>query len=116
MEHQRPQEPLTELSTETLLGGAAAVLEHDDITSNLPLFFHRRAYFHDLAGKNLVSAAILLTIHNIAYMQRLTKRIREAITEQRFPEFVRDFVRMHYPEGDEPEWVTMSLKYAGIEM
>jgi len=77
---------------------------------------YTRAYCHNLAGKNLTSAAILLTIHNIAYMQRLTKRIRAAITEQRFPQFVREYVRMQYPNKDEPEWVRLSLKYAGIEM
>lgn len=78
--------------------------------------WRRRAYLHTVAGKSLTSAAILLTIHNVAYMQRLTKRIRQAITEQRFPEFVREYVRMQYPKGDHPEWVRLSLDMAGISM
>eukprot|EP00873_Tetraselmis_striata_P042067 jgi/Tetstr1/462331/TSEL_007337.t1 len=77
---------------------------------------YSRAYLHTVAGKSLTSAAILLTIHNVAYMQRLTKRIRQAITEQRFPEFVREYVRMQYPKGDHPEWVRLSLDMAGISM
>jgi queuine tRNA-ribosyltransferase len=55
-------------------------------------------------------------MHNIAYMQRLTKRIRQAIMEQRFPDFVRHYVRMQYPKGDEPEWVRLSMQMAGISM
>uniref|UniRef100_A0A061QNN3 Queuine trna-ribosyltransferase n=1 Tax=Tetraselmis sp. GSL018 TaxID=582737 RepID=A0A061QNN3_9CHLO len=77
---------------------------------------YTRAYCHNLAGKSLTSAAVLITLHNIAYMQRLTRRIRSAITEQRFPEFVRGFVRGQYPKGDEPEWVRFSLECAGISM
>eukprot|EP00193_Tetraselmis_chui_P001457 CAMPEP_0177760360 /NCGR_PEP_ID=MMETSP0491_2-20121128/5227_1 /TAXON_ID=63592 /ORGANISM="Tetraselmis chuii, Strain PLY429" /LENGTH=398 /DNA_ID=CAMNT_0019276257 /DNA_START=220 /DNA_END=1416 /DNA_ORIENTATION=- len=77
---------------------------------------YTRAYLHTVAGRNLSTAGILLTMHNIAYMQRLTKRIRQAIMEQRFPDFVRHYVRMQYPKGDEPEWVRLSMQMAGISM
>ncbi|CAL5229875.1 g13287 [Coccomyxa viridis] len=75
-----------------------------------------RAYLHNLVGKGIPFAAVLMTYHNIAYTQRLTKQIREAITEQRFPAFVRDFVHKHYPKGDIPIWVIESLTEVGIDV
>lgn len=59
---------------------------------------YSRAYLHNLVAKGLPFAAHLVSYHNIAYTQSLTKRIREAIQEQRFPDFVHTFVRCHYPK------------------
>ena len=38
----------------------------------------------------------LLTMHNITYMMRLTRRMREAVVEGRYPQFVRAFLRVHF--------------------
>lgn len=57
---------------------------------------YTRAFLHNLVAKGLPFAAHLMSMHNIAYTQALTKRIREAIIEQRFPEFAHGFVRQHY--------------------
>jgi queuine tRNA-ribosyltransferase len=46
---------------------------------------YSRAYLHNVVTKGLASASILVTYHNVAYMQSLTRRIRQAIEEQRFP-------------------------------
>ena len=43
------------------------------------------------------------------------RNIREAIVEQRFPEFVRDFMHRMYPE-EVPEWVVNALREAEIEL
>ena len=75
-----------------------------------------RAFLHNLVGKGIPFAAVLMTYHNIAYTQRLTKQIREAITEQRFPAFVREFVQKHFPNGDTPVWVIESLNEVGIDV
>jgi len=52
---------------------------------------HSRAYLHHLAKSNEILAAMLLSKHNIFYYQNLMKDIREAITENRYDEFVRNF-------------------------
>ena len=75
-----------------------------------------RAYLHNLVGKGIPFAAVLMTYHNIAYTQRLTEQIREAITEQRFPAFVRGFVQGQFPNGDTPDWVVESLNGVGIDV
>ena len=49
-------------------------------------------------------------------MARLGAQIRAAITEQRFPEYVRTFVAGHHPDGLVPEWVRVGLDLAGIEL
>lgn len=77
---------------------------------------YTRAFLHNLVGRGLPFASNLVTYHNIAYMQRLTRGIRQAITEQRFPEFVRDFLRRTYPAGDVPAWAVEGLRMAGIHV
>lgn len=77
---------------------------------------YTRAFLHNLVAKGLPFAAHLMSMHNIAYTQALTKRIREAIIEQRFPEFAHGFVRQHYAKGDIPSWVYLALDGAGIPL
>ncbi len=77
---------------------------------------HSRAYLHALARRGLPAAAIAVTYHNVAYMQRLGRDIRAAIMEQRFPEYVRMFVRRHHPDGAVPQWIRTGLELAGIEL
>jgi queuine tRNA-ribosyltransferase len=77
---------------------------------------YSRAYLHNVVTKGLASASILVTYHNVAYMQNLTRRIRQAIEEQRFPDFVRGFLRDLHPQGDVPQWVCDALEAAGISL
>jgi queuine tRNA-ribosyltransferase len=46
-----------------------------------------RGYLHHLAKRREMLAAVLASIHNIRYYQRLMTRIREALTENRYAEF-----------------------------
>ena len=59
---------------------------------------YTRAFLQGLVARDLPFAAHLVTYHNIAYMQRLGREIRAAITQQRFPAYVRDFVHRHHPQ------------------
>ena len=77
---------------------------------------YTRAFLHNLVGKGIPFAAVLMTYHNIAFTQQLTRRIRAAITEQRFPAFVRDFVHQQHPNGDIPAWVIEALAEVGIDL
>ena len=68
-----------------------------------------------VSSRNMAAGAILISRHNVAYMQNLTLAMREAIQEQRFPEYVRNFVRIQYPTAaDCPLWVSEALTHAGI--
>ena len=52
---------------------------------------YSRAYIHHLQKCNEVLAVMLLTWHNIRYYQRLTAGLRQAISEDRLPEFCDEF-------------------------
>lgn len=77
---------------------------------------YTRAFLHPLVCRNLPFTSNLLTYHNVAFMQRLTKEIREAINEQRLPEYVRGVVNKHFPKGDIPAWVRSACEYANIDV
>lgn len=47
---------------------------------------------------------------------RLMSRIRQAIIEQRFPQFIRDFVSVHYQDKEIPSWIRNSLKSVNIDL
>ena len=40
---------------------------------------YTRAYLHGIVTSGMASAAILMTYHNVAYMQRLTHQMKESI-------------------------------------
>ena len=56
---------------------------------------------HRLVGTDS-HGAILVSIHNVYYMQRLMREIREAIVQQKF--CTPSFMAQQYPEGA-PGWV-----------
>lgn len=58
---------------------------------------YTRSFLQGLVARDLPFAAHLVTYHNIAYMQRLGRDMRAAISEQRFPAFVHGFVHRHHP-------------------
>ena len=77
---------------------------------------YTRAYLHTMVRRKLPFAAIALTYHNVAYMQRLGAQMRAAITQQRFPEFVRGFVRGHHPDVQVHAWIRIGLELADISL
>ncbi|KAK2956720.1 putative Queuine tRNA-ribosyltransferase catalytic subunit 1 [Blattamonas nauphoetae] len=57
----------------------------------------------------------LITYHNIAYMMNLTARLRAAITNGTFPQFVISFMKTIFPRRvDVPDWICNALAYAKI--
>mmetsp|Transcript_1572 Transcript_1572/g.5386 ORF Transcript_1572/g.5386 Transcript_1572/m.5386 type:complete len:477 (+) Transcript_1572:87-1517(+) len=76
---------------------------------------YSRAYLHNLARKE-PSGSQLISLHNIAYMARFTREMRQAILAGTFPQYVRTFVSRHYPEGGAPKWVREALHAAGIDL
>lgn len=76
---------------------------------------YSRAFLHTTATKETV-AAQLLTIHNIAYTQRLTREMHEAIKDGTFGEYVLNYMTTMYPKGNPPQWACDALRYAGIDV
>uniref|UniRef100_A0A383VT87 Queuine tRNA-ribosyltransferase catalytic subunit 1 n=1 Tax=Tetradesmus obliquus TaxID=3088 RepID=A0A383VT87_TETOB len=77
---------------------------------------YTRSYLHHVVTRGVSSASILVTYHNVAYMQGLTRRIRQAIKEQRLPDFSRAFLAGMFPAGNVPQWVVDALDVAGISL
>ena len=80
-----------------------------------------KARLHALLKANNPIAVELITQHNIAYMMSLVRSMRKAITENRFPEYVRAFINDQYPGKDQggedcPGWVVDALTAAGISL
>nr|XP_054509640.1 queuine tRNA-ribosyltransferase catalytic subunit 1 isoform X4 [Agelaius phoeniceus] len=77
---------------------------------------YSRAYLHALLRSN-TAALHLLTLHNIAYQMKLMGSIRDSIIQQRFPEFVRDFMdTMYGGRGGPPAWAREALESVGIPL
>lgn len=75
-----------------------------------------RAYIYTLMTHKESSGCALLTVHNVAFQLRLMKRIRESILEDRFPDFVRDFMKSNFPGGEYPQWAIDSLSAVGVKL
>lgn len=58
----------------------------------------------------------LLSYHNLAYMMRLIRRMREAVIAGNYPDFVRAFLVRMFPAGDVPQWVRDATAAAGIDV
>ena len=59
---------------------------------------YTRSFLHNLAARGLPFASTLVTYHNVAYTQALTRRMRTALEGGSFPDFVRGFVRGHFAQ------------------
>ncbi len=59
-----------------------------------------RSYIHHLLNRGETLGKILLTIHNIKFMMDFMKKIREAIKEEKFEKFKKEFLN-NFMKGDE---------------
>ncbi|KIW05981.1 queuine tRNA-ribosyltransferase [Verruconis gallopava] len=73
-----------------------------------------RAQIHHLAAKETVGAHVV-TIHNVHYQLDLMRQARNAILEDRYPQFLRDFFASYYPDGA-PQWAKDALAGVGVEL
>ena len=56
-----------------------------------------RAYLHHLFAANEVLSAILASIHNVHFYQRLVREARDAIVAGNFVQFRREFLASYLP-------------------
>lgn len=77
-----------------------------------------RARIHALLKAQNVLGVQLLTQHNICYMMGLVKRMRDAILQGKFKDFVHDFLKAHFNNQpkDIPQWVRDALQAAAIPL
>lgn len=61
-------------------------------------------------------ASSILSVHNIAYQLNLMRDIRTAIIEDRFPAFIRDFMRGMYTSREVPQWIQDALKSVNVDL
>lgn len=74
-----------------------------------------RAYIHHLVAKETVGAH-LLTMHNINHLLSLMKAIRNAIFEDRYPAFIKDFFATKFHDTRYPDWAVGALRRVGIDL
>ncbi|OJD15882.1 queuine tRNA-ribosyltransferase [Emergomyces pasteurianus Ep9510] len=75
-----------------------------------------RAYIHHLAAKETVGAH-LLTMHNVHYMLAMMSSLRQAIIEDRFPDFLRVFfLKMYGHSSNIPQWAITALRGVGVDL
>jgi hypothetical protein len=79
---------------------------------------YSRAALHVMFKENSALAAQLLTKHNVSYMMRLMRTMRQSIMDgpAAFEQYVRSFFAMQFPDHDVPLWVVDALKTADIEI
>lgn len=77
-----------------------------------------RARLHALLKSQNVLAVQLLTQHNVCYMMGLVRRMREAIIQSKFQDFVNSFLQAHFDDSSHPlpQWVRDAMKAAGITL
>lgn len=88
------------------------------ISEDCPCFTcqnYTRAYLHSIIQKE-TTACHLLTIHNLAYQLNLMRQVRQSITEDRFPDFIVQFLHDLYGKSEDiPQWVKDALMQFDIK-
>ncbi|XP_049531365.1 queuine tRNA-ribosyltransferase catalytic subunit [Anopheles darlingi] len=75
---------------------------------------YSRAYLHHIVTVEPVACSIV-TVHNVAFQLRLMRDMRQAITEDRFPEFVQEYISIRYPDNTAvPQWIREALAAVNI--
>ena len=76
---------------------------------------YTRAHIHNLTCKEQTGAQ-LMTYHNITYMMKLMKDMREAIVAGYFEKHVKNFFETQFPKHDYPTWATDALSSVQINL
>lgn len=74
-----------------------------------------RAFVHHVATRE-TAGAHLLTLHNVHYQLELMRQARQAILRDEYPEYVQEFFKNLYPNGDYPGWAIDALRSVNIEL
>ena len=76
---------------------------------------YTRAFLYTCVAQETVGAH-LVTLHNMHYMKRLMREVREAILQDAYPAYVQAFLDRQYPSGHVPDWVRDALLVAGMTL
>lgn len=76
---------------------------------------YTRSYLHHIATIETVSCS-LLSIHNVAFQLKLMGNIRESITKDEFPQFVKQFMKEHFDDKQVPKWIVEALNKVNITL
>ncbi|XP_067144463.1 queuine tRNA-ribosyltransferase catalytic subunit 1 [Centruroides vittatus] len=87
----------------------------DDKCSCSTCAHYTRAYLHSIVTRETV-ACHLLSVHNVAFQMNLMRSIRESIKENKFPEFVKEFMQKVYFDRRYPKWVYDALLSVNIHL
>ncbi|KAJ2601020.1 Queuine tRNA-ribosyltransferase catalytic subunit 1 [Coemansia sp. RSA 1722] len=75
---------------------------------------YTKAYLHTTVTKD-TTGCHLITIHNIAFQMRLMRDIRNAIVQDRFPLFIREFMQTRFGKTV-PRWIVEALKSVNVDL
>lgn len=77
---------------------------------------YTRAYLYQIVGKKDSNSAQLITMHNITYLCNLMERVRNAIMNNKFEIFVKEFMNKMFKNGVStyPKWAVDAFKCVGI--
>lgn len=76
---------------------------------------YTRAYLYQIVNSEPVSCS-LLSVHNLTYQMQLMKGIRESIKENKFPEFVQDFMLNMFVDKNYPQWCVDAFQSVNIKL
>lgn len=76
---------------------------------------YTRSYLHHIVTLEAV-ASTLLTVHNVAFQLRLMNDMRTSIVEKRFPEFIKDFMKVHFRNEPTPQWIIDALAAVNVNL
>ncbi|KAK6632336.1 hypothetical protein RUM44_007377 [Polyplax serrata] len=76
---------------------------------------YTRAYLNSIAAYETVGCH-LISIHNVAFQMRFMNMVRESIKNNRFPEFIKNFMTINYPDKNFPVWIIDALQSVNINL
>lgn len=76
---------------------------------------YTRAYLHHIVTVEPVACSIV-SVHNVAFQLKLMKDMRDAIQEDRFPEFVKSYMAVRFPDNTVPEWIRDALAAVNVSL
>lgn len=75
---------------------------------------YTRSYLYHIIGEPVACSA--LTVHNVAFQLKLMAEMREHITQDTFPDFVKSFMVQYFKDSEIPQWIKDALKSVNIEL
>ena len=78
---------------------------------------YTRAYLHQIVGNKNSNSPQLITTHNITYLCNLMNNARNAIMNNKFESFVKQFMSQMFKNGVEtyPKWAMDAFNAVGIK-